>query len=94
MFGFDFRQGLEECLVDGAKAVLDKLQAGAGSLPTPDRPQDPAHAHRDTPPRGSASDCPGSNRDFKGLYATLQTLSLLPCVLLFPIPRPFKYDGE
>jgi hypothetical protein len=62
--------------------------------PAADRPQDPAHAHRDTHPRGSASDCPGSNRDFKGLYATLQTLSLLPCVLLFPIPCPFNYDGE
>ena len=44
--------------------------------------------------RGSASGCPGSNRDFKGLHATLQTLSLLPCVLLFSIPCPLNYDGE
>jgi hypothetical protein len=39
-------------------------------------------------------DCPGSNLDFKLLYATFQTLSLLPCVLLFLIACPLNYDGE
>ena len=97
-----------ESLVDGAKAVLDKLQArrGAAENRTELRRQLLAHTLQQIrlktlrpptatlPPPGSASDCPGSNRDFKGLYATLQTLSLLPCVFLFPIPCPLNYDGE
>jgi hypothetical protein len=99
----------DEILVDDAKTALDKLQNRKRTAEARIElkrgllahtlqqigPQDPARADRDAHPRRSASDCPGSTRDFKGLYATLQTpLSLLPCVLLFPIRCPLNYDGE